>query len=188
MVAVQTAVYLVLASGLAADTGFGSPSAPFPPDSLTAVYDKAADFILGQTTNVPQGHCLVYGARQGRLAYALAERSAYRIIGAEPDEAALSSGQARLDVANLWGDRVTLQKSALDKIWIKECQYPYALIKAGDDLFVGGDGKVGAFDEHGNLVWDVQIQGKALGLAAARDSLFISTDRGSIICCKSKHK
>jgi len=68
-------------------------------------------------------------------------------------------------------------------IWRRSCPYPYALILAGDTLFAGGDGEIGAFDaSDGTLLWTGRVEGKVYGLAAANGRLFASTDTGAIFC------
>ena len=68
-------------------------------------------------------------------------------------------------------------------LWKKPCPYPYALILAGDVLFVGGEDAVAAFRAtDGEILWTGKITGRAFGLAAANGRLLISTDRGSIHC------
>ncbi len=68
-------------------------------------------------------------------------------------------------------------------LWKKPCQYPFALILAGDALFVGGEDAVAAFrTTDGEILWTGKITGRAFGLAAANGRLLISTDRGSIHC------
>ncbi|MHA1573112.1 MAG: outer membrane protein assembly factor BamB family protein, partial [Alphaproteobacteria bacterium] len=50
-------------------------------------------------------------------------------------------------------------------------------------LFVGGKDRVFAFDaDTGNSVWTAQVEGKAVGLAAANGCLFVSTDKGRLHC------
>ena len=56
-----------------------------------------------------------------------------------------------------------------------------SLIKAGNLLFVGGNGKVVAYDSSdGSELWNKPVSGRVRGLAAANGYLFASTDTGSI--------
>jgi hypothetical protein len=65
--------------------------------------------------------------------------------------------------------------------WSKNFSYPYALIKAGDHLYAGGDGTLAAFtDSNGSRDWTANVTGKVYGLAAANGKLFVSTDAGII--------
>ncbi len=70
-------------------------------------------------------------------------------------------------------------------VWSVAEAYPFALIKAGDALLAGGEGKVAAFDEGGRQTWSASVDGKAHGLAVAGGCLYVSTDRGSIHCFKA---
>ena len=55
------------------------------------------------------------------------------------------------------------------------------LIKAGDNLFVGGKGKVVAYDSsNGSELWTKPVNGRVHGLAAANGHLFVSTDTGRV--------
>jgi outer membrane protein assembly factor BamB len=67
-------------------------------------------------------------------------------------------------------------------IWSRDYTYPYALIKAGNTLFVGGESEVAAINDQGNCVWTAPVDGAAYGLAAANGHLFASTDTGAIHC------
>ena len=58
---------------------------------------------------------------------------------------------------------------------------PYVLIKAGDNIFIGGTERVVAYNiSNGNEVWSKAVDGKVRGLAAANGHLFVSTDTGHI--------
>ena len=64
--------------------------------------------------------------------------------------------------------------------------YPYAMILVDDTLFTGGLDKVAAFSaETGDQIWESAIEGRAFGLAAANNSLYVSTDEGRIYCFES---
>jgi len=67
--------------------------------------------------------------------------------------------------------------------WTTASEYPFSLILAGDTLFAGGDGQVGAFNRTtGRRIWKQAIKGKAHGLSFASGRLFVSTDQGAIHC------
>ena len=56
-----------------------------------------------------------------------------------------------------------------------------SLIKAGDHLFVGGNGKVFAYDSsNGSELWTKPVNDRVRGLAAANGHLFASTDTGRV--------
>ncbi len=67
--------------------------------------------------------------------------------------------------------------------WDVPCEGKYAMIIAGDMLFVGGENAVYAYNARtGELLWQDKIQGKGYGLAAAGGQLLVSTDEGIIHC------
>jgi len=69
-------------------------------------------------------------------------------------------------------------------VWTTNAGFDYspsALIQAGNHLFVGGTGKVVAYDRSsGNELWSNLVTGRVRGLAAANGHLFVSTDTGHI--------
>jgi outer membrane protein assembly factor BamB len=76
-------------------------------------------------------------------------------------------------------DSLKAQKAAI--LWTAPCNHPYSLILAGDTLFAGGDGEVGAYDTaDGALLWTGEVTGCAYGLTVAAESLFVSTDQATI--------
>ncbi|MEE9464947.1 MAG: PQQ-binding-like beta-propeller repeat protein, partial [Candidatus Neomarinimicrobiota bacterium] len=75
-----------------------------------------------------------------------------------------------------------INRSNRSLVWVIGYSYPYALIKAGDTLFAGGDGEIAAFDVDGVRIWTASVDGKAYGLAVANGCLYASTDNGSIHC------
>jgi len=63
------------------------------------------------------------------------------------------------------------------------CRPVHALIAAGESIVIGGDGRVAVLDgKSGEATATVQVDGAALGLAAAGGRLFVSTDTGTIAC------
>ena len=55
-----------------------------------------------------KGYCLVLGARTGRLAYEIACRSQFQVVGVEPDARCVAEARRRLSEAGLYGARVTI--------------------------------------------------------------------------------
>lgn len=92
-----------------------APGSPYPVDALTGCYERAAAYIVGQL-QFPKGHCLVYGAGQGRLAYELRTRSGLNVLGVESDPNKVDAGRAILDDFDVYGDRVTLHQGSLDHL------------------------------------------------------------------------
>ena len=67
--------------------------------------------------------------------------------------------------------------------WRKPCEELDSLILAGTLLFAGGDGQVSAYRvENGECAWSTKVEGRAYGLAAAGEALFVSSDTGQICC------
>ncbi len=77
---------------------------------------------------------------------------------------------------------VKINRADRSIVWSGDHAYPYALIKAGNTLFVGGESEIAAFDDLGNRIWTAPVDGAAYGLAAANGRLFASTDAGTIHC------
>ena len=70
--------------------------------------------------------------------------------------------------------------------WTVRCEYPYAMIMAGDTLFVGGEDKIAAIEAStGKVIWDAPVDGKAYGLSVVNGGLYVSTDKGRIHCFRS---
>ncbi len=89
---------------------------PYPADELAGIYQKAAKYILEQTPNRKKGRCVVFGAGRGRLAYELAKRTEFRIIGVEENLRKVNTGRIALEEANMYGDRITLHAGSLDNV------------------------------------------------------------------------
>lgn len=67
--------------------------------------------------------------------------------------------------------------------WVTACPASYELILVGNTLYAGGDDEVWAFDsETGDPVWKTQVDGRAMGLAAADGHLLVATDTGQLAC------
>ncbi len=84
---------------------------------------------------------------------------------------------------------LTAQISQLDAqvkacyLWTVECIYPFAMVMAGETLFLGGDNMVAAVDSaKGDVVWTGRVQGRAYGLCVANGALYVSTDAGKVHC------
>lgn len=70
--------------------------------------------------------------------------------------------------------------------WKVPCDFPYALIRAGDILFVGGEDQVAAFrGQDGRVLWRAPVSGRAYDLSVVDGALFVSTDVGHIHCFRS---
>ena len=71
-------------------------------------------------------------------------------------------------------------------LWEHDVDDPYAMILAGNSLFVGGEGIVRAFNAaDGAELWKEKVGGRAYGLAVANGHLLVSTDAGTIHCFRA---
>ena len=87
----------------------------YPADELTAMYAEAAQKMV-DAAGVKKGYCLVLGAGEGRLAYEIAKRSEFRVIGVEADAAKVEAGRRKLSKAGFYGSRVVLHKGGGEKL------------------------------------------------------------------------
>ena len=80
-----------------------------------------------------------------------------------------------------WTSLQAVRRSNGSKRWSVPCDYPHALILAGDVLFAGGTNKVSAYSiTNGEQIWSRIVDGRARALAATDGRLFVSTDTGNI--------
>lgn len=65
--------------------------------------------------------------------------------------------------------------------WTRATPHVESLILAGDVLFAGGEGEVGAYRaSDGEPLWSARVDGVARGLAFAGGRLLVATDRGAL--------
>ena len=81
---------------------FPEPASPFVYDDLDAVYAAAAEAILDQARE-RKGYALVLGCGEGRLAYEIATRSEFHIVGVEADAAKAARAREAMARAGLLG-------------------------------------------------------------------------------------
>ena len=80
-----------------------------------------------------------------------------------------------------WTTLKAVRRSNGSKQWSVPCDYPHALIMAGDVLFAGGTNKVAAYRiTDGQQIWSRIVDGRARALAVAGGRLFVSMDTGNI--------
>ena len=91
---------------------FPEGESPYPVDSLTPLYEQAADYIVARI-DFSKGYCIDYGCGQGRLAYEIAKRTDLKIIGFEADPAKVAIARNYLDEAGIYGSRVTILNRTL---------------------------------------------------------------------------
>jgi len=77
----------------------------------------------------------VLGARQGRLAYEIATRSDFRVIGVEPDAALVAAARKWLREAGLYGSRIVIHHGPLDRL---PYQKRFANLIVSEETLVSG--------------------------------------------------
>ena len=97
-------------------------------------YDDAAQKILDKS-GLQKGYCLLLGAGEGELAYALAKKSNLQIIAVESDARKVAKARELLNKAGLYGQRIAFFQMAADKL-------PFT--KNFADLVIIGDSKLTA--------------------------------------------
>ncbi len=102
-------------AGEAPEAAGGTRPLLYPRDQQGAPYEQAADRIL-QAADVKQGYCLVLGAGTGRLAYEIAKRSQFQVIGLEADPARAAAARRQLGQTGLYGSRISIHCGTLDGV------------------------------------------------------------------------
>jgi len=88
---------------------------PFPNDARSGPIAAEAGRIV-RRTGVRRGYCLVLGCPSGQLAWELARLTDLQIVCVEPDAARVDVVRRRLDEAGVYGVRVTVHRSPLDRL------------------------------------------------------------------------
>lgn len=88
------------------------------------------------------------------------------------------------EIAELMLEAANLEAEQEDcYLWRKEADDPYAMILAGDTLFIGGQDRVWALRaSDGEELWRHEVAGRIYGLAAANGRLYASSSKGPIYC------
>jgi outer membrane protein assembly factor BamB len=84
---------------------------PYPNDSLTKAYVRAARLITEQT-GITKGYCLVLDNGPGRLALELARKTDLKIVGVEKDSNQIKAARTAIDEAGLYGRVVVHQNDS----------------------------------------------------------------------------
>jgi len=80
-------------------------------------------------------------------------------------------------------DQKIVAIEAEGQLWKISIPTTYSMIKAGEHLILGGDGKIQTVSAiNGKKLWSHSIKGKAYSLSVANRKLFVSTDQGIIHC------
>ncbi len=85
---------------------------PYPENLL---YKKAAATAVN-AAGTKKGFCLVLGAGTGQLAYEIARRSEFRVIGLEADAKKVAAAREILRKTGLYGSRIVIHHGRLDKL------------------------------------------------------------------------
>lgn len=109
-------------------------ASPYPVDDLTPLYRRAAEVAV-DAAGVSKGYCLVLGANTGRLAYEIAARSEFRVIGVEPDAGKVAAARSLLTKAGLYARRIVLHHGKLDKL---PYQKRFANLIVSEETLVSG--------------------------------------------------
>jgi outer membrane protein assembly factor BamB len=110
------------------------PGSPYADDPGAPRHRQVAELAI-QTAGVKQGYCLVLGAGTGQLAYEIARRSQFQVIGLEPDSAQAATARRLLSQVGLYGTRISIHQGPLEKL-----PYPryFANLIIADMSAVGG--------------------------------------------------
>ena len=86
---------------------FPGGDSPYPVDSLTTLYEQAAEYIINNS-GITKGVCIDYGCGRGHLAYEISKRSDLKVIGFGENAGDITTARNYLDKAGLYGSRVTI--------------------------------------------------------------------------------
>lgn len=114
---------------------FPAGASPYPTDSLTSLYEQAAEYIIN-TSGITKGVCIDYSCGRGRLAYELAKRSDLKIIGFEEDANKVAEARNYLDEAGIYGVRVTVLAASLASL---NCRDYSANLIVSDKMIADGN-------------------------------------------------
>lgn len=80
---------------------------PYPQDAFSAVCAATAEAMVAASGG-DQGYCVIAGCGEGRLAYAVCQRTKMKVVGLEKDPGKLALAREKLDAAGLYGPRVAV--------------------------------------------------------------------------------
>jgi outer membrane protein assembly factor BamB len=106
---------------------------PYADSPDAALYKNAAKKILNRIS-FDKGYCLVLDCHRGQLAYELAKRTNFKIVGLEKDKDNLAVAREKLQAAHLLGDRVVVEPWDISDL----PQYFANLIVSDRMLLTGG--------------------------------------------------
>ena len=112
-------------------------ASPYPRDDrLAPVYQEAAQLAAAAAPSNKRGFCLVLGAGEGRLAYAISQASDMTIVGIERDPVKAATARAKLRQAGVYGKRVSI---LVDSGNLAACPETFANVITSEQLLVDGD-------------------------------------------------
>jgi len=105
------------------DTGWADRSgpvssapSPFAADSLTPLYESAAERIIARTGS-DQGFCLVLGCGDGgRLAWEIAARTRMKVIAVDEDPQRVAAARRAFHEAGIYGVKATARRGDLSRL------------------------------------------------------------------------
>jgi len=159
--------------------------------SAPIMFDRASGGTLGRAGK--QGGCIALITKDEQLFYGpgpkSGEISASKKMGQSTDKLASYAGARAMVAAGTISyiakdsELLAVDRTSGKNLWRVKGSYHYGLILAGKTVFAGGKNEVAAFDaEDGAKVWSAPVNGRAHGLTVANGSLYVSTDRGDIVC------
>ncbi len=107
---------------------------PYAADAQSSLYAQAAQTAI-ERAGTTKGYCLVLGARTGRLAYEIARRSQFQVVGIEPDAEKVAEARRRLAEAGLYGTRITIHHGDAAKLPFPSC---WTNLIVSDEALVSG--------------------------------------------------
>ncbi|MHC4748787.1 MAG: LamG-like jellyroll fold domain-containing protein [Planctomycetota bacterium] len=167
---------------------------PYPADSLTPVYEQAAEYII-KISGITKGVCIDYGCGQGRLAYEIAKRSNLNIIGFEENSADVEAARNYLDQAGIYGNRVTVFNASLASL---DCRNYSANLIVSDKMVAEGicpglasemfrvlrpDGGVAVLGQPSGTLTEAALESWLMGLSYTVDQtqgLWAIVERGTL--------
>jgi len=119
---------------IAIDESGAESFSPYPEDQQSNVYGQAAETAV-TAAEAKRGYCLVLGANVGRLAYEIARRSEFRVIGVEPDAGKVATARKLLARTGVYGSRIIIHHGELDQL---PYQKRFANLIVSDETLVSG--------------------------------------------------
>ncbi len=148
----------------ARQVAFATEASPYPKDARTSWCARTAEAVVEavvRNLTTRKGYCLVLGFGEGRLAYEIARRTDFKVVGVEADGEKVERAREVLDQAGLYG-RIVVHHGSLEKL-----PYPkyFANLIVLDGVFGNGKAAVSPTEvyrvlrPYGGVVAIVQPEG-----------------------------